>query len=77
MTKVKYTIELSRSVLDLFSGATQKIDGKVSVNKTKWYLLELKWDATRKWSLAHNKAGLFLNPPDGYILICTCMCLLC
>ena len=38
---------------------------KVSVNKIKWYLLEFKWDATGKWSLADNKAGLFLNPPDG------------
>ena len=64
-TQAKYTIKLSQSGLDLFSGAAQKTDGKVSVNKTKWYLLEFKWDATGKWSLADNKAGLFLNPPDG------------
>ena len=64
-TQEKYTIKLSQSGLDLFSGAAQIIDGKVSVNKTKWYLLEFKWDATGKWSLADNKAGLFLNPPDG------------
>ena len=64
-TQAKYTIKLSQSGLDLFSGAAQKIDGKVSVNKTKWYLLEFKWDATGKWSPADNKAGLFLNPPDG------------
>ena len=64
-TEEKYTIKLSQSGLDIFSGASQKIDGKVGVNKTKWYLLEFKWDATGKWSLADNKAGLFLNPPDG------------
>ena len=64
-TQAKYTIKLSQSVLDLFSGAAQRTDGKVCVNKTKWYLLEFKWDATGKWSLADNKAGLFLNPPDG------------
>ena len=64
-TQSKYTIKLSKSGLDLFSGAAQKTDGKVCVNKTKWYLLEFKWDAAGKWSLADNKAGLFLNPPDG------------
>ena len=64
-TQEKYTIELSQSGLDIFSGAAQKKDGKVSVNKTKWYLLELKWDANGKWSLADNKACLFLNPTDG------------
>ena len=58
-TQAKYTIKLSQSGLDLFSGAAQKTDGNVFVNKTKWYLLEFKWDATRKWSLADNKAGLF------------------
>ena len=56
-TQAKYTIKLSQSVLDLFSGAAQKTDRKVSVNKTKCYLLEFKWDATGKWSLADNKAG--------------------
>ena len=61
-TQAKYTIKLSQPGLDLFSGATQKTYGKVCVNKTKWYLLEFKWDATGKWSLADNKAGLFLNP---------------
>ena len=64
-TQEKYTIKLPQSGLYLFSGAAQKIDGKVSVNKTKWHLLEFKWDATGKWILADNKAGLFLNPPDG------------
>ena len=47
-TQAKYTIKLSQSGSDLFSGAAQKTDGKVSVNKTKWYLLEFNWDATRK-----------------------------
>ena len=47
-TQAKYTIKLSQSGLDLFSGAAQKTDGKVCVNKTKWYLLELKWDAIGK-----------------------------
>ena len=65
ITQSKYTIKLSQSGLDLFSGAAQKTDGKVCVNKTKWYLLEFKWDATGKWSLADNKSGLFLNPHDG------------
>ena len=64
-TQEKYTIKLSESGLDLFSGAAQKTDGKVSVNKTKWYLLEFKWDATEKWSLVDNKSSMFLNPPDG------------
>ena len=64
-TQEKYTINLSQSGLDLFSGATQKTDGKVSVNKNKCYLLEFKWYATGKCSLANNKAGLFLNPPDS------------
>ena len=63
-TQAKYTIKLPQLGLDLFSGAAQKTDEKVSVNKTKWYLIEFKWDATRKLSLADNKAGLFLNPPD-------------
>ena len=58
-TQEKYTIKLSQSGLDLFLGASQKTDGKVSVNKTKWYLLEFRWDATGKWILADNKAGLF------------------
>ena len=64
-TQSKYTIKLSQSGLDLFSGAAWKTHGKVSINKIKWYLLEFKLDATGKWSLADNKAGLFLNPPDG------------
>ena len=64
-TQAKNIIKLSQSGLDIFSGASQKKYGKVSVNKTKWYLLEFKWDATVKWSLDDNKAGLFLNPPDG------------
>ena len=34
-TQEKYTIKLSQSGLDFFSGAAQKTDGKVSVNKTK------------------------------------------
>ena len=46
MTQTKYTINLSQSGLDIFSGESQKTDGQVSVKKTKWYLLELKWDAT-------------------------------
>ena len=58
-TQEKYTIRISQSGLDLFSRASQKTDGKVSVNKTKWYLLELKWDDNVKWSLADNKDGLF------------------
>ena len=60
-TQAKYTIKLSQSVLDLFSGAAQKTYGKACVNKTKWYLLEFKWDATEKWSLSDNRAGLFLQ----------------
>ena len=64
-TQARYTINLSQSGLDLFSGAAQKKDGKVSFNKTKLYLFEFKWDATGKWSLANDKSGLFLNPPDG------------
>ena len=64
-TQAKYTIKLSQSGLYLFSGAAHKTDGKVSVKKTKWYLLEFKWYATGKWSLANNKASLFLNPPGG------------
>ena len=40
------TIKLPQSVLDLFLGAAQKTDGQVSVNKTKCYPLEFKWDAT-------------------------------
>ena len=35
MTQAKYIIKLSQSGLNLFSGAAQKTDGKVSVNKTK------------------------------------------
>ena len=49
----------SQSGLGIFSGAAHKKDVKVSVKKTKCYLLEFKWDATKKWSLADNKAGLF------------------
>ena len=64
-TQAKYTIKLSQSGLDIFSGAAQETYGTVSVNKTKWYLLEFKWDSTGKWSLADNKADMFLNPPDG------------
>ena len=64
-TQARYTIKLFQSGLDLFSGAAQKTYGKVSVNKTKWYLFEFKWDATVKWSRDNNKAGLFLNPPYG------------
>ena len=64
-TKAKYAIKLSQSGMDFFSEAAQKTDGKVSVNKTKWYLLELKLDATGKWILADNKTGMFLNPPHG------------
>ena len=41
-TQAKYTINLSQSGLDLFSGSAHKTDGKVSVKKTKWYLLEFK-----------------------------------
>ena len=64
-TPEKYTIKLSQSGLDVFSGAAQKTDGNICVKKTKWDLIEFKWDATVKWSLADNKAGLFLNPPYG------------
>ena len=46
--QAKYTIKLSQSGLNLLSGASQKTDEKVGVNKTKWYLLEFKWDATGK-----------------------------
>ena len=63
--QAKYIIKLSQSGLDLFSGAAQKTYEKVSVYKTKWNLLEFKWDATGKWILSDNKAVLFLNPPDG------------
>ena len=45
-TQAKYTIKLSQQGMDLFSGAAQKTDGKVCVNKTKWYLFEFKCDAT-------------------------------
>ena len=64
-TQARYTIKLFQSGLDLFSGAAQKTYGKVSVNKTKWYLFEFKWYATGKLILADIKASLFLNPPDG------------
>ena len=63
ITQAKYTIKLSQSGLDLFSRAPQKIDGEFSVNRTKCYLLEFKWYATRKWNLANDKVDLFLNPP--------------
>ena len=64
-TQAKYTIKLSQSGLNLFSGAAQKTYGKVSVNKIKWCLLKWKLGATGKWSLTDNKSGLFLNPPDS------------
>ena len=64
-TKAKYAIKLPQSGMDFFSEAAQKTDGTVSVNKTKWHLLELKWDITGKCSLADNKASLFIKPPDG------------
>ena len=40
--QAKYTIKLSQSGLDIFSGAAQETYGTVSVNKTKWYLIEFK-----------------------------------
>ena len=64
-TQAKYTVKILQSGLDFFSGAAEKIYGKVSVKKTKCYLIEYKWDATRKWNLADNKSGLFVRPPDG------------
>ena len=64
MNPTKYTIKLPQSGLDVFSGASQKKDEQVSIKK-KMVPLEFKWDTTRKWSLADNKTGLFLNPPNG------------
>ena len=65
MTSANDTIKIAQSGLDIFSGVAWATGIQVSINKTKWYLLEFKWDATGEWSLADNKADLFLNPHDG------------
>ena len=39
---------------------------QVSVQKTKWYLLEFAWDLALKWHLVKNKAYLSLETHEGY-----------
>ena len=64
-TTTTETVRPYQSDLDLFSWAVQKTGGQVSVRKTKWYLLELKWDSNSQWRLSDNQSDLFLNTPEG------------
>ena len=61
----KDTTKLAQEGLDIFSGAAQATVGKFSAEKTKWYLLEFKWDKSGKWWLADNEAELFIQTPVG------------
>ena len=64
-THTKDTMKLAQEGLDLFSVAVQDMGGKVSVMKTKWHLLELKWEKLGKWWLSDNEADLFLQSTLG------------
>ena len=39
--------------------------GKVTVNRTKWYLLEFRRDKVEIWRLANKEAEIFLQTPEG------------
>ena len=54
-----YTLKLYQEELYLYSGPAQAMGGKFSATKTKWNLLEFKWDKAGIWRLAENEAGLF------------------
>ena len=61
----KDAMEMSQKGLNLLSGAAQATGGKVSAKKTKWYLLEFKWDKYGNWHLSDNETDLFIQPPEG------------
>ena len=64
-TLPKDTTKTYQEGLHLLSGASQATGGKFSVTKTKWYLLEFKWDKAGKWRLYDNEADIFLQNPSG------------
>ena len=62
-TPSKDATKISQEGLDLFSGSAQATGGQVSAKKTKWYLLEFKWDKAGKIWLADHEAELFFRLP--------------
>ena len=64
-TLSKDATKISQEGLDLFSGSAQATGVQVSAKKTKWYLLEFKWDKAGKWRLYDNEADIFLQNPSG------------
>ena len=58
-------MKTSQEGFHISSGAYQATGGQVSVKKTKWYLLDFKWDKLRNWRVDNNNADLFIQIPKA------------
>ena len=56
------TVKLSQKGLNIFAGTAKVTEGQVSLEKTKWYLMEFKWYPEGKWRLTDKEATL--TPPS-------------
>ena len=59
-TPLEETVKQAQKSLNIFGGAAKATGGKVSAEKTKWYLMDFKWDPEWKWRLEEREATLTL-----------------
>ena len=64
-TPLEDMVKLSQKVLNIFAEAAKATGGKIISEKTKWYLMDFKWDPEGKWRLADREATLTLPPQEG------------
>ena len=64
-TPLENTVKLAQKGLNLFAGAAKATGGQVNAEKTKWYLMDFKWDPEGKWRLADREATLTLSSQEG------------
>eukprot|EP00957_Ditylum_brightwellii_P083132 6320712-Ditylum_brightwellii.AAC.2 len=62
-TPTEHMVELAQEQVDLYEALAHSTGGQVSpvLGKNLWYLIELKWHPSGKWSLVNNEAVLTVN----------------
>ena len=64
-TTMEETVKLAQKGLNIFAGAEKATGGQVSSDKTKWHLMEFKWDPEGKWQLEDREDILTLPSQEG------------
>ena len=64
-TPTQDTVKISQEGLNIFVGAARAAGGQVSVQKTRWYLLDFNCNPEVKWHLEKNNSHLSLKTQEG------------